>query len=101
MQYLSNINSLTSYLPELMIVLTILCVFIAESISVYRPLTYMISIGGLLFTGILLLFSHSSTSLLFEGMIINDSLSIFFKWLILLSTLSIVLISKEDNSVIS
>ena len=101
MEYLSNINSLTSYLPELMIVLTILCVFIAESISAYRSLTYMISIGGLLFTGILLLFSHSSTSLLFEGMIINDSLSIFFKWLILLSTLSVVLISKEDNSVVS
>tara|TARA_Y100000589_G_scaffold132891_1_gene126936 strand:- start:7328 stop:8659 length:1332 start_codon:yes stop_codon:yes gene_type:complete len=61
----------------------------------------MISIAGLLFTGILLLFSHSSISLLFEGMIINDSLSIFFKWLILISTLSIVLISKEDNSVVS
>ena len=101
MEYLSNINSLTSYLPELMIVLTILCVFIAESISSYRSSTYMISISGLLFTGILLLFSHSSTSLLFEGMIINDSLSIFFKWLILISTLSIVLISKEDNSVVS
>ena len=101
MEYLSNINSLTSYLPELMIVLTILCVFIAESISSYRSSTYMISIAGLLFTGILLLFSHSSTSLLFEGMIINDSLSIFFKWLILISTLSIVLISKEDNSVVS
>ena len=101
MEYLSNINSLTSYLPELMIVLTILCVFIAESISSYRSSTYMISIAGLLFTGILLLFSHSSTSLLFEGMIINDSLSIFFKWLILISTLSIVLISKKDNSVVS
>ena len=101
MEYLSNINSLTSYLPELMIVLTILCVFIAESISSYRSSTYMISIAGLLFTGILLLFSHSSISLLFEGMIINDSLSIFFKWLILISTLSIVLISKEDNSVVS
>ena len=101
MEYLSNINSLTSYLPELMIVLTILCVFIAESISLYRSSTYMISIAGLLFTGILLLFSHSSISLLFEGMIINDSLSIFFKWLILISTLSIVLISKEDNSVVS
>ena len=101
MEYLSNINSLTSYLPELMIVLTILCVFIAESISSYRSSTYMISIAGLFFTGILLLFSHSSISLLFEGMIINDSLSIFFKWLILISTLSIVLISKEDNSVVS
>ncbi len=49
MEYLSNINSLTSYLPELMIVVTILAVFIMESISSYRPLTYITTIVGLIF----------------------------------------------------
>ena len=100
MEYLSNINSLTSYLPELMIVVTILAVFIMESISSYRPLTYITTIVGLIFAGLLLMISSSSTNLLFEGMIINDSLAIFFKWLILLSTLSIVLISRDDESVL-
>ena len=100
MEYLSNINSLTSYLPELMIVVTILAVFIMESISSYRPLTYITTIVGLIFAGLLLMISSSSTNLLFEGMIINDSLAVFFKWLILLSTLSIVLISRDDESVI-
>jgi len=100
MEYLSNINSLTSYLPELMIVVTILAVFIMESISSYRPLTYITTIVGLIFAGLLLMISSSSTNLLFEGMIINDSLAVFFKWLILLSTLSIVLISRDDKSVL-
>ena len=100
MEYLSNINSLTSYLPELMIVITILAVFIMESISTYRPLTYITTIIGLIFAGVLLMISSSSTNLLFEGMIVNDSLAMFFKWLILLSTLSIVLISRDDGSVL-
>ena len=34
-------------------------------------------------------------------MIVHDSFSIFFKWIILLSTLSIVLISRDDDSVLS
>ena len=101
MEFLSNINSVTSYLPELMIVITILCVFIMESIPKYRPLTFPVSCIGLTFAGILLFFSNPSLNLLFEGMLVNDSLSIYFKWLILISTLSIILVSKDDNSVIS
>jgi NADH-quinone oxidoreductase subunit N len=101
MEFVSNINSIASYLPELIIVLSILCVFIMESIPKYRSLTFLSSCIGLVFSGILLLFSTPSTSLLFEGMLINDSLSIYFKWLILLTTLSIILVSKDDDSVIN
>ena len=100
MEFLSNISSLSSYLPELMIVLSILCVFIMESIPKYRALTFLTTCAGLVFTGILLIFSSPSTPLLFEGMIVNDSLSIYFKWLILISTLSIVLVSRDDGSVL-
>ncbi len=99
MSLLTNIESLSLYLPELIIILSILCVFIMESIPSYRSLTFISTCVGLIFAGILLLFSTPSTSLLFEGMLINDSLSIYFKWLVLLSTLSIVIISKDDNSV--
>jgi len=101
MEFLSNINSVTSYLPELMIVITILCVFIMESIPKYRSLTFASSCIGLTFAGILLFFSNPSLNLLFEGMLVNDSLSIYFKWLILISTLSIILVSKDDNSIIT
>tara|TARA_B100000700_G_scaffold86378_1_gene97189 strand:+ start:1344 stop:2795 length:1452 start_codon:yes stop_codon:yes gene_type:complete len=99
MDFLSNINSIPYYLPELMIVLSILCVFIMESIPKYRSLTFLSSCLGLVFAGVLLFFVSPSNSLLFEGMLVNDSLSIYFKWLILLSTLSIILVSRDDNSV--
>ena len=101
MEFIGNIQSLSLYLPELMLVLSILCVFIMESIPKYRHLTFLSTCIGLIFSGVLLLFADPSSSLLFEGMLINDSLSIYFKWLILLSTLSIVLVSKDDKSVLN
>lgn len=97
---LSNIQSLTSYLPELMIVLLILVVFLYESIEKYRSLVFPVTCGGLIFVSILLYFSNSSSHGLFEGMIINDSLSIYFKWILLITTLSIVIISNKDNSIL-
>ena len=53
MPFLSNVESLSSYLPELMLVLSILCVFIMESIPSYRHLTFIATCVGLIFTGIL------------------------------------------------
>ena len=97
---LSNIQSLTSYLPELMIVLLILVVFLYESIDKYRDLVFPITCGGLIFVFILLCFSSPSSNILFDGMIINDSLSVYFKWILLCSTLSIVVVSKKDNSIL-
>ncbi len=100
MTVLSNIQSLSSYLPELMIVLLILAVFLYESIEKYRYLVFSISCGGLIFASILLYFSNPSSNLLFDGMLINDSLSIYFKWILLLSTLSVVIVSNKDNSIL-
>jgi len=100
MTVLSNIQSLSSYLPELMIVLLILAVFLYESIEKYRSLVFSISCGGLIFVSILLYFSNPSSNILFDGMLINDSLSIYFKWILLLSTLSIVIVSNKDNSIL-
>ena len=97
---LSNIQSLTSYLPELMIVLLILTVFLYESIEKYRSLVFPVACGGLIFVSILLWFLNSSSYSLFEGMIVNDSLSIFFKWILLCSTLSIIIVSNKDNSIL-
>ena len=71
---LSNIQSLTSYLPELMIVILILAVFLYESIEKYRSLVFPIACGGLIFVSILLWFSNPVSYGLFEGMIVNLSL---------------------------
>ena len=101
MNILSNIDSLPFYLPELMVVLTLLSVFLMESIQKYRHLTFITTSAGLIFSCILLFITSSIDGALFNGMIVHDSFSIFFKWIILLSTLSIVLISRDDDSVLS
>ena len=97
--FTSNIDSLFSYLPELMVLLTILSVFLMESISKYRSLTFVTTVIGLVFSALLLFVTNSVDIPLFQGMIVHDSFSIYFKWFILLSTLSIVLVSRDDNSV--
>ena len=67
---LSNINSLLSYLPELILVLSILCVFLMESFSKYRSLTFVATVIGLLVTAVFLFFTNSVDIALFNGMIV-------------------------------
>ena len=74
---LSNINSLTSYLPELMILVMILIVFLYESFKSYRQYIFTVLSAGMISVLILMYLYNPSGSLLFEGMLVNDSLSIF------------------------
>jgi len=96
----SNINSLSSYLPELMILVMILVTFLYESIKSYRKYVFPLLCFGMISVSLLLYFSSPSQFRIFEGMLVNDSLSIFLKWVIIISTFSIILISKNDNSIL-
>ena len=97
---ISNINSLSSYLPELMILVMILVTFLYESIKSYRKYVFPLLCFGMISVSLLLYFSGPSQFRIFEGMLVNDSLSIFLKWVIIISTFSIILISKNDNSIL-
>lgn len=96
---LSNINSLTSYLPELMILFMILIVFLYESFKSYRKYIFTIISAGMVSILLLMFLYNPSSNLLFEGMLVNDSFSIFLKWILVISTFSVILISKNDNSI--
>lgn len=97
---LSNINSLTSYLPELMILVMILIVFLYESFKSYRQYIFTVLSAGMVSVLILMYLYNPSSNLLFEGMLVNDSLSIFLKWILVISTFSVIIISKNDNSIL-
>ena len=101
MNLFTNLESLSLYLPELMAVFLILAIFLSESLPNYRHLTFNISIIGLLLIAFTMFVVPSSNKLLFQGMIVNDSFSYYFKYLIILSTFSVILVSKKDNSVIN
>ena len=69
---LSNINSLTSYLPELMILVMILIVFLYESFKSYRQYIFTVLSAGMISVIILMYLYNPSSNLLFEGMLVND-----------------------------
>ena len=92
----NNFQSLSYFLPEITIVLTILFTIISDLVKDLKKYTHKLVLFGLGLTGILL-FLDSSTSVskyLFNDMLIFDSVSFYFKCIILLSTFSIVMVSK-------
>ena len=97
MNLLTNLESLSLYLPEFMTVILILAVFLSESFPGYRHLTFKISVIGLIIIIFTMFIISPSNKLLFQGMIINDSFSYYFKYLIILSTLSVIIVSKNES----
>ena len=92
----NNFQSLSYFLPEITIVLTILFTIISDLVKDLKKYTHKLVLFGLGLTGVLL-FLDSSTSVskyLFNDMLIFDSISFYFKCIILLSTFSIVMVSK-------
>ncbi len=96
---LSNLNSLSWYLPELSLLLTSIAVLVFDLSSRLRPLNTYLPYAGLILSGIFLFIMGPSYEILFQGMIVNDSFSYFFKWIFLLSTFIIILLSSNTEKI--
>ena len=99
---MSNFLSLQYFLPELCLLIFTLLIFIFELIPSLKKHTYNLSIVGIIITIILLFQTHGENRPLFLGMITIDVFSHFFKYLFLLSTLFVIVISrftKELNNI--
>ena len=95
----NNFQSLTYFIPEITIVVTLLLAIISDLFKEFKRYTYYLVLFGLFLTG-LLLFLDSSTSVskfLFNDMLLFDSVSYYFKCIILLSTFSIILVSQYSK----
>ena len=95
----NNFQSLSYFLPELLIIFTVLFVVISDLVNDLKKYTYYIALFGLTCCGILVfLGGYTSTpTTIFNDMLIFDSFSYYFKCIILFSTLSIILISKYSK----
>ena len=93
---MSNLQSIQYFLPELAITLLALSIIILDLFLLKKWVKYF-SIVGLFLVAILLFQTSISESYIFEGLLINDSFSYFFKWIILISTFSIILISNYSK----
>ena len=92
----NNFQSLSYFLPELVIVFTILFVVISDLVEDLKKYSHYIALVGLGFSAILLYLAGYSidTNFIFNNMLIFDSFSFYFKSIIIFSTASIVIVSK-------
>ena len=94
---MSNLSSLSFYIPELIIISAILLVIILDIIPACKKYTFYLSLGAILLAGLFLWQSYGESHALFMGMISIDPFSHFFKIIFLLSTFSIILISRYEK----
>ena len=99
---MSNLQSLNYFLPELCLLIFALLIIIFELIPALKKHTFNLSVLGLIITSFLLMQSHGENLPLFLGMITIDTFSHFFKYIFLISTLFVIVISrftKELNGI--
>ena len=92
----NNFQSLSYFLPELVIVFTILFVVISDLVEDLKKYSHYIALVGLGFTAVLLYLAGYSayTNFIFNKMLIFDSFSFYFKSIILFCTVSIIIVSR-------
>ena len=93
---MNNLSSIPYFLPEFSIIIIALSILVFDLVGLKKYIK-LFSIIGFLFIGLLLLQSSSSGVFIFENMLVNDSLSYYFKWIILISTFSIFLVSNYSK----
>ena len=102
---MSNFSSIGHYIPELIFVIIILSVIIVDLVPTLKDLKFPITYLGLAFVALTLFLSHGDKVSIFMDLIVVDPFSHFFKWIFLIATFSILLVSRysveldEENHV--
>ena len=103
---MDNFQSISYFLPELLIVQLALSIIILDLLSLKKWVNVCIYVGLSFITLLLYQFTPLNESFtIFNNMLINDPFSYYFKWIILVSTFSIIIVSNyskeldEDYSV--
>ncbi len=94
---MSNLSSLSFYIPELIIIASVLLLIIFDIVPSLKGYTFQLSLGSIILASISLLFTININDSLFMGMIAIDPFSHFFKFIFLFTSLSIVIVSNYDK----
>ena len=89
----NNFQSLQYFLPETVLILTVLFVIISDLIPTIKEYSFKITLFGLSLTGLILFLLKYSNEYIFNDMLVDDQFSFYFKCIILLSTFTIILVS--------
>ena len=94
---MSNLSSLSYYIPELIIISAILLIIILDIIPFTKPYTFNLALVSIIASAFFLCHNHGESHSLFMGMITLDPFSHYFKYVFLFITFSILLISRYDR----
>jgi len=94
---MSNLNSLSYYIPELIIISAILLIIILDIIPSTKPYTFNLALASIIASAFFLCQNYGESHSLFMGMIALDPFSHYFKYIFLFATFSIILISRFDR----
>lgn len=93
-------NSLNFFLPELVLVITLLALIVIDLVfRKYRFINAYVSLIGFLICG-LFLFTQPKNAVGFLDSFVSDNFSFFFKIIILLSNILVILMSFESKELI-
>ena len=95
---MSNLHSISHYLPELILITVILIAVILDLIASTKRLVKWFILSGLIVVAGFLFQSDMHPTSIFLGMSAHDPFGTFFKWLFIIATFYIVLISNHDDS---
>ena len=92
-----NFQSLQHFLPELVLIFTILFVIITDLVPSLKVYSFNFTLFGAVLVGIMMIIMGPGNKLIFESMLMDDVFSFYFKIIILFSTISVILVSKYSN----
>jgi len=93
---MDNLPSIQYFLPELLITLLAIAVILFDLVSFKKWINPLLVLGCVSIS-LLLYQLPSNAGFIFNNMLINDSFSYYFKWIILISTFSIILVSNYSK----
>jgi len=97
---MTNIQSLIYFLPELILVVFVLVIILVDVFHSGRGRNrciWLLSLAALIFTGLFLLIQNIPTESIFFGALAVDPYSQFFKWIFLLATAVIYIVSPSSR----
>tara|TARA_B100000945_G_C20415922_1_gene615133 strand:+ start:398 stop:1876 length:1479 start_codon:yes stop_codon:yes gene_type:complete len=98
--YINNLNSIPYYMPELILIISIILVIAFDLIPSMKSYTFPIALISIFISFMFLFFNPNTQSVnLFMGMISADLFSDYFKYIFLFTTFIIILISRYDKNV--
>lgn len=93
-----TIHSLGFYLPEIVMVLTLCVIIVADLfIKKRKQLSGIVLLGGLLIAGLMLFIQPAESESVFYDMVASDPFALYFKAIILLAALFVVLFSLNSR----